>query len=748
MSNEVLLGLKRRKISENNDTEEIKNESSAEKIITLVKNSNFQKKVQLSFFYSLKKELENLEFQIPYYIPDNKQVIVKILDNRLIHYFYTKKSITIYNYEYKTCFTKDIFETQKKSILKDVNYLNIKELFYNNEALYPNHLKSYAYLSFRELSFYSDELESILYENSPFKIIEIFTKKGVGISTHLFLFFQRKRSIFGPKEGFIPFLIFNYPKLKAVKTISELNFLLNFAIVNCFLYYDEYVEYSKHVFELIKFHGLNYINDIIFDIIKDIRNINEKKNLNLPYVIIDRYIFSLDSDETFKKRLIFDAETLDSKIIFIYSLEEKKANEILYEYLAGNKTNKQMFFYTDTLYLNIGELPSKYPEIYSNMYPKINNYIKIQNCENVESAQKIMKSEQNEIIEHLSKFYETKEKKYYYINQYLYLINKEIDIKHIRQIFLNIPLEIFDFRKSKCQEGKIVFQLQSQTARNILEDISNITIFLMTQDSLLNRLNKPIQEFIIKKAIIQMMEKGETPFYKFENVYEIDSFLNSLRFKDYKCSSEKRKGLIKNLKFYKRLKDQYSKVKFDGKPTLIIPFNNKSKEWDLAFIFKNKLGKNELCLIQISVNIYIHKIQDMLTNFMNKIMFIKSKIREIYGIKIDFTNILFILSKQKQNPETIKFLKMYSIPFIFFNHYKGIIEFLNKDKSPLNEFRLLPEHHYESNKDKFENSLEYSSNELISDDEVENEVETNIPKDFEYDFNKIIKNKFYNDVIN
>ena len=52
----------------------------------------------------------------------------------------------------------------------------------------------------------------------------------------------------------------------------------------------------------------------------------------------------------------------------------------------------------------------------------------------------------------------------------------------------------------------------------------------------------------------------------------------------------------------------------------------------------------------------------MLNHFKNKKNFIKQKIFEIYNIIINETHILFILSEEEQNIDTIEFSNKFQLP--------------------------------------------------------------------------------------
>ena len=62
--------------------------------------------------------------------------------------------------------------------------------------------------------------------------------------------FQKYRNKERANERFIPFLIIKYNELKSIKTIKELNLLLNFAIVNAFVNYEDYQEFTKKIYLL------------------------------------------------------------------------------------------------------------------------------------------------------------------------------------------------------------------------------------------------------------------------------------------------------------------------------------------------------------------------------------------------------------------------------------------------------------------------------------------------------------------
>lgn len=689
--------------------------SPEERKITFVINSN-EILINISTTHSLCETLNILEFQIPFYIKDNKEIILAN-ENQINDFFHNKLGSKIYNYEYYTYFSQKEFEEQYKASQIDLS-LNLKKLFFGKDYFYKFHLNSYTRLLFKYVNFTFYNFRDPVYNYNSIDVIELFAKSGLGISTYFFLYYQKFRNRESAKDSFIPYIIIDYEKLKKCRTINEFVFLLNFSIVNCFVFFNDYKKYSSTLFNLIKNNGINNIDKIIFQILIDIKDICKKnKYYYKPCIILDRYSFILDDNESFRKKLCNISTNLNYQLIIIYSLKEKKSNEVLYKYLISNQPSNYMYSYTDTLYTNIEKLPSTYPTIYSKVYPKITNFIKIQQYNNMEEAKEIIDAEKNEINTHLNNFYPSQKIKEFYINQLINLKDKIIDIKKNEDLFLNIPFEIFDFYEVENEKRKIILKIKSSAIIEVLENISNDSIIEIIKSPLYNTLNNYIKGGLVERAIIQIMKNNNSPFGEFKNVLTIDCFLNVFKNnKSYDFNKEERNKKIKNLKHYEELKDKYSNFNYNGDSILFIPSLSNAKEWDIAFVSTNAEGKIELCLIQISTNKPIKKIQEMLTNFENKKKYIKKKIEIIYGIKIKYINILFILSKQLQNKKTLEFLHEFQIPYIYFNHKNEIQNFLYSNGNILDNFNLGIGHHYLPNKEMLEKALSYNSNDDVKED--------------------------------
>ena len=667
----------------------LKKLSQQQRIIIFVNEDGSEDMIKISSQQDFCDTIRIYKFEMPYYIKEGKEIILSNSKDEEL-YFNSGYKYKIYNYKYYTFFSKNTFVAQINSYEDKLSY-NMKEIFFNKDDFVPIHLKSYTRLKFKNVLFNFYNFRDTVYDHKALDVIELFVKSGIGITTHLFLFFLNYRKNIRPKERFIPFLIINYSKLKTSRSIAQCYLLLNFAIVTCFIDFEEYEKYSTKLYKIIKEKGINNIENIILEIIKDICNIyTEKDYFYRPSLIIDRYSFAQDKNEIFKSQLYNNCVQLKYTLFIVYSMKEKKTNEILYKYLSNNNERNYMFSFTSTLYYGIEKLPSKFGEVYSKIYPKISNYLNIQNCECLNSAQKIIENEKNEINDILAHFYETKELKYFYINQIINIKNKIIDVNKNKDLFLNIPFEIVDFGQIENENEKIYLKIKSAIAQKLFEEISNNSILLIIKNPLFNKLNNCIKSIIFTKVIIQLIRDNKTPFGKFPNIYEIDCFLNEFKNnKEYDFKEEKERiSKIQKTKYFQKLKAKYLDNSYDGKPILIIPFISNAKEWDLGFIIDGENEKKELCIIQISINKLIQTIQMMMKNFENKSKYIITKIKELYGMNINNINILFILSKKHQNKDTIDFMKKYKIPFIYFNYKDDQFHFLNKKYDEITDFKF------------------------------------------------------------
>ena len=243
----------------------INNSSSEGRIITF-KTGSKEVKQKIKSAEELSKLIKNLKFDIPYYIKNNNEIILS--NKNEISRFFNSKELTIKNYEYFPYFSKNIFEEQYTAIQIEQN-TDIRKIFYHENNFYLNHLPSYNLILFKKVKFTFHEFRDPVANYHAVYVIDVFSKKNIGLSTNLFCFFQKYRNKERANERFIPFLIIKYNELKSIKTIKELNLLLNFAIVNAFVNYEDYQEFTKKIYLLIKNNGYN-IQTIIISLIEEI----------------------------------------------------------------------------------------------------------------------------------------------------------------------------------------------------------------------------------------------------------------------------------------------------------------------------------------------------------------------------------------------------------------------------------------------------------------------------------------------
>ena len=166
------------------------------------------------------------------------------------------------------------------------------------------------------------------------KIIEIFRKRKIGITTILSVLYSQLRARIRTKDRFIPFIVFDYDKLINTNKINSLLDLINTSIVNLCVHYDDYNDFCTLVYDEIR--------ELIFDIDKIVVKIIELfieriKNLKMSYVpciIID--IFDPIYTELYNKLIKLQNKN-NFRIIIVYQLENKLTNRILLDYLEEKK---------------------------------------------------------------------------------------------------------------------------------------------------------------------------------------------------------------------------------------------------------------------------------------------------------------------------------------------------------------------------------------------------------------------------
>ena len=190
MLNCNLLTRKRKQQYDNNIHEEefysykINNSSSEGRIITF-KTGSKEVKQKIKSAEELSKLIKNLKFDIPYYIKNNNEIILS--NKNEISRFFNSKELTIKNYEYFPYFSKNIFEEQYNAIQIEQN---IRKIFYHENNFYLNHLPSYNLILFKKVKFTFHEFRDPVANYHAVYVIDVFSKKNIGLSTNLFCIFK------------------------------------------------------------------------------------------------------------------------------------------------------------------------------------------------------------------------------------------------------------------------------------------------------------------------------------------------------------------------------------------------------------------------------------------------------------------------------------------------------------------------------------------------------------------------------
>ena len=113
--------------------------------------------------------------------------------------------------EYINNINEDKFNEQYKCIpnVLQEESLYLDKFFFENSYYYENHSKNYEYICFNMYDLNLVDIRSICCTSEKNrKIIEIFTKKKVGITTYIHVFFSQLRTRIRTNERFIPFYNF------------------------------------------------------------------------------------------------------------------------------------------------------------------------------------------------------------------------------------------------------------------------------------------------------------------------------------------------------------------------------------------------------------------------------------------------------------------------------------------------------------------------------------------------------------
>ena len=188
------------------------------------------------------------------------------------------------------------------------------------------------------------------------------------------------------------------------------------------------------------------------------------------------------------------------------------------------------------LFPGIYSLPNKFSDYFKNIYPSIENYIKINNLKSEEDLDKFKNDNKEKIRDNIIKYFNYGVSfMNIYVNAISILINKVLSIKNefIQNIISNLPLNYFDIITISTTKIKIIYS--SIFFKKIWKKISNesiIDILFNFNDFKFDKFIKPLFPYIkyfdskiyfekvkggmFELEIRQFILKGLSPFRKIE----------------------------------------------------------------------------------------------------------------------------------------------------------------------------------------------------------------------------------------
>lgn len=630
----------------------------------------------------------------------------------------------IHNYE--NFINKDVFDTYKKNSSDDNIYLD-KLFFFKTEYFCKYHIKDYKFIKFK--TSYSKDFEGFLKVENDHNIIKILSIKGVGMSTYLYITFEKFRI-----EKNITFIYFDINLFENLNKSKEIIDYIYFIAMNLFIDYDAYNKFCEKLFFKFKDKIEIEKGKILTKIIKYyIKNKNDGKNNEKKYkqcIIIDNYY---NKYKNLYRKLKEFQKNNNFEIVIVYKLEDKLSNKIILNSISEKPLKKRIIIFVNNLYDGIYSLPNKYKECFNYFFPSIINYIKFNNIKEGENIEKFMEEEKNNIKKEIYKFYNDESPLVgLYANQIYYLINKELNIEHeyIKTIAKNIPLNFFHL--DLLGKNAIKIKYASKIVKKIWKKITKETII-----DLLFKLNDLKFENFIKggifeKGIIKFISEQKTFFGQIDNKVKLNCILNHFKtnekyiFKDGELQKK-----IRGLRDVEKLKKKYENFKFVK--SFIIKHKNNGKDFDAGLVVKrteNGQIKLRLFLLQISINKTIKQIKNIMLYLDRKINFIKEKILEILKIQINDIHILFIFNYSTLSQLSSSFCKKYRIPYIFFSFKK--YNFVSDEFEDIKFENLINKTSFDQNWDLWKLSLNYEEfEEDKNNDEEDDKFSENYDSDEE-----------------
>ena len=346
-----------------------------------------------------------------------------------------KDKILFDDIHYENLITKDIFISQLNHPFAEKIYLD-KIFFYATEYFCEYHTKNYEFIEFKTSS--SDYFETFLKIGNLKEILEIFTKKGIGVTTYMYITFLKFR-----KEKNIHFIYIDINLYEKVNTTKELFNCLYFFVIGLFNDFNDYNKFCKKIFLKLKnkkeIEKEKILLKIIYYYIRD--HIITKKDKYKPCIIIDHFY---NKYQNLYQQIEKMLESYYFSTIIIYNLEDQYSNEKFFPYISKKEEQQnKLFYFMNDLYDNISNLPNKHKNYFRDLFPSISNYIKINNINKEEDAKKFYDEQINNIKKDINNFYNNDNSSIgMFANQIFLLINKKLNknSKYIQDIICNLPL--------------------------------------------------------------------------------------------------------------------------------------------------------------------------------------------------------------------------------------------------------------------------------------------------------------------
>ena len=637
-------------------------------------------------YLDLQNYLDQHHIQHPYYKINDRDI--KLYNIR--EFFKIKNLTEIYNQSISLTLDERRFIQQINDLPDENQKLNsVNNIFLNFDLFFKNHLPGYQFINFQNLDIdFNDFLNNCFIIDIKKNVInEVFGQKGIGCSTYFYFILTYYR--LGQLFRFIPFIYWDLNLLYNQKSIENYFQIIQQSVASLFRSYDElknfWIKIQNDVFK--NFHNEWTLLDIIIDTFSSIYKV--KKRGYHPIIFITNYSDSKDVDnkiQNLKKKIL---EQNLFKILIRYNLNTQNSNIELINYLENIKSDMFFGIYSSNLYPNLKDLKSKYPNIMKKIGYTIENYINLENCNSEDDIKKLVEEKEKFYKRYIEQFYyNDSNKKYFYLNLSTFYIGKSYSITDIRNLLLNIPLDLFNIDcYYHLNENKFIkLEYNNDLVKNLINEICENNIKNIFYSYFFHKSENYVKGGIFEKLIKVLFKNGETPFGNFNDIFYLDCFINKIDFN--KKTKEDIYNFVNKNDNINKLKNNLKNKSIKNGNYLFFQLNKNGKDFDMCLSKGNKL-----CSIQISINKSIEKIKEIMKNIDSKKYFILKKLEKIFPeLILKEFHILFILLQNTQDKSTLDFCNSYNIPYILVDNE---LNFYNKNEIikmfELNEFTNFDE---------------------------------------------------------